>query len=122
MALYDNSHEPTNAIRTRVKDLAVAGIPQYLIARIIGIDKETLTKYYDYELETGLPEAVHRIANVVAMQAESGCQKSQALFLKTRGAQYGWVEKQIVETVNSDETNELKDKIKELEGKFDRDY
>jgi hypothetical protein len=97
----------------------MAGIPVYLIAKIIKIDDETLTKHYEYELSCS---QVARIANVVAVQAENGNEKSQALLLKTQGAKFGFVEKQIVENVNSEDAQALRDKIKELEGKFDRDY
>lgn len=122
MALYDNTHVPTPELRTRVKDLAIAGIPVYLIAKVVKLDDETLTKHYEYELSCSQAEAVQRIAKVVAIQAERGDPKAQALYLKTQGAKFGWVEKQIVETKSSDDTKELKEKIKELEAKHERDY
>lgn len=122
MALYDNTHVPTPELRQRVTDLAIAGIPKYLIAKVIKIDDETLTKHYDYELSVAQPEAVERIAKVVAIQAEAGDPKAQALYLKTQGAKFGWVEKQIVETTTNDDTKELKEKIKELEDTYKRDY
>lgn len=125
MVLYNggaNAHVPTKELKQRVIDLATAGIPQYLIAKIIKIDKETLTKHYEFELETAQPEAVERISKVVALQAEAGDPKAQALYLKTQGAKFGWVEKQVVETVSVDETQALKDKIRELEDKFTKDY
>ena len=117
-----NPHVPTEEMRTRVKDLAVAGIPVYLIAKVVKIDDETLTKHYEYELSCSQAEAVQRIAKVVALQAEAGDPKAQALYLKTQGAKFGWIEKQVVETTTSDETKELKDKVKALEGKYDKEY
>ncbi len=122
MTLYNNSHAPTPALRQRVADLAVAGIPVYLIAKIIKIDDETLTKYYEYELSCAEAEAIERVAKVVSIQAEGGNEKSQALLLKTRGAKYGWVEKQVIETKNADEVKDLKDTVKALEEKYSRDY
>jgi len=122
MALYDNTHVPTPELRQRITDLAIAGIPVYLISKIVKLDDETITKHYDYELSCSQPQAVTRIAKVVALQAEAGDPKAQALYLKTQGAKFGWVEKQIVETKNTDETKDLKDKIKELEAKHERDY
>lgn len=125
MALYNggaNKHEPTDSLRERVTDLSIAGIPQYMIAKVIGIDEETLKKYYQHELDCSEPEAVERVASTVVMQAMNGNEKSQSLYLKTKGAKYGWIEKQIVENVSADETKELKDKIKELESQFERDY
>lgn len=120
--VMSNEHIPTEAIKQRVKDLAMAGIPKYMIAKLIKIDDETLTKYYAYELETGLAETIGDVARTVAFQAKNGNEKSQALLLKTQGARFGWVEKQVVETVSNDETLALKEKVKELEGKFDKDY
>ena len=122
MTLYDNTHVKTDELSTQVKELSVAGIPQYLIAKIIKIDDETLTKHYQYELTCSEPQVVARIARIVAMQAEDGCTKSQALLLKTRGSKYGWVEKHVVENVDSSETEALKLKVAELEGKFASDY
>lgn len=122
MVLYDNTHKPTEELRTRVKDLAIAGVPLYLIAKIIKLDEETVRKHYDYELNCAQAECVSRIAKVVAIQAEGGDSKAQALYLKTQGAKFGFVEKQVIESKNADETQALKDKVKELESKFDRDY
>ncbi len=122
MVLYDNTHVPTEKLRQRVSDLAIAGIPIYLIAKIIKIDDETLTKHYDYELSCAEPEAVERIAKTVAIQALEGDQKSQALYLKTKGAKYGWVEKQVIEHGTNEDTQALKDKIKALEHEHDKDY
>lgn len=122
MVLYDNTHVPTPELRVRVRDLAVAGIPVYLIAKVVKLDDETLTKHYDYELSCSQADVVQRIAKVVAVQAEQGDPKAQALYLKTQGAKYGWVEKQVIESVNANDTQALKDKVKELEQKHDKDY
>ena len=86
------------------------------------IDDETLTKHYEHELSCATPEAVERIAKVVIIQAEQGDSKAQALYLKTQGAKFGWVEKQVIEQQSSEDTQALKDKIKELEGKYVKDY
>lgn len=122
MALYDNSHKPNVEMSVRVRDLAIAGIPVYLIAKIVKLDDETLTKYYQYELSCSQAEAVQRIAKVVALQAEGGDSKAQALYLKTQGAKFGWVEKQVVENVSNDETQALKDQITKLEQQHVKDY
>lgn len=122
MALYDNSHAPTKELRQRVSDLAIAGIPKYLIAKIIKIDDETLNKHYDYELSCAEPEAIERVAKTIYAQALEGNEKSQSLYIKTKGAKYGWVEKQVIETINSEETQAMQDKVAELESKHQRDY
>lgn len=125
MVLYNggaNAHVPTPELKQRVTDLVITGTPKYLIAEVIGIDDETLTKHYRYELTTAKSIAIQRIGKTVYQQALEGNDKSQALYLKTQGASHGWVEKQIVENVASDDTKELKDKIKELEDKYAKDY
>ena len=122
MALYDNTHYPTPESKQRVCDLVMSGAPKYIIAEIIGIDDETLTKHYKTELSTAKTIAIERIGKTVYQQALEGNEKSQALYLKTQGASHGWIEKQVIETVGNDDTKELKDKIKELEDKYKRDY
>ncbi len=117
-----NPHEPTEALRQRVSDLATAGIPKYLIARIIGIAEDTLSKHYDYQLTCGQAETVERITKVVATQAQEGDGKAQALYLKTQGAKFGWVEKQVVETVDNAQTTELLNKVKQLEDRYSKEF
>jgi hypothetical protein len=119
---HPHDHHPTDLMRQRVSDLARAGTPQYLIAKIVGIDKETLTKYYEYQLTCAKSEAIERIGNIVYKQALDGDIKSQSLYLKTQGSSHGWIEKQVVETVGSDELLELKSKVTDLEDKYKRDY
>lgn len=121
MAMY-NEHIPSFSMRKRVADLACAGIPKYLIADIIDIDEETLNKHYRRELATSQALLIDKIASVVAIQAMEGNEKSQALLLKTQGAKFGFVEKQVVENINNDDTQELRDKIAALEDKYSKDY
>lgn len=120
--LYDNSHSPTLELSKRIKDLAFAGLPLHIIAKVVKLDDDTVKKYYSYELQCAEPEAIAAVAKVVKIQAEGGCTKSQALYLKTKGAKYGWVEKQIIETISSDEMQVLKDKAAEFENKHDKEY
>jgi hypothetical protein len=117
-----NEHNPTYSLKVRIKDLAVAGIPLYLIARIVELDDDTVKRHYKRELDCAEPEQVERISKIVAIQAENGNEKSQALYLKTKGAKYGWVEKQVVETVSAEDTQELREKIAALEEKYCKDY
>lgn len=122
MGNFNNEHIPTQALRDRVIDLVRSGAPVYIMAEILDMDQATLNKYYGKELKTAKTEAIERIGKTVYQLALEGDPKAYALYLKTQGASHGWVEKQVVETVNSDETLALKDKVKELEGKFQRDY
>ena len=121
MAIH-NPHEPTDALRQRISDLAVAGIPLNLICEIVELDDDTVRKHYKRELTCAEPIAVERVAKTVVMQALNGNEKSQSLYMKTKGAKFGWVEKQVIENQTADETKELKDKLKELEDKFQREY
>ncbi len=125
MTLYKgdaNKHEPTDALRRRVCDLVMSGAPIHIICEIIGVNDDTLRKYYKYELTTAKAIAIERIGQTVYQQALGGDSKAQALYLKTQGASQGWVEKQVIETTNVDETADIKAKIIELEEKYNRDY
>ena len=121
MAIH-NPHEPTPELRQRVCDLVMAGTPIYIICEIIDINDDTLRKCYDKELKTAKSIAIERIAKTVYQQAVEGDSKAQALYLKTQGASQGWIEKQVIETNVADDTKELKEKLKELEAKHQKDY
>lgn len=118
----NNEHMPNDDMRQRIKDLVVAGIPKHLICKIVKLNDDTLNLHYSYELDCAQAEIVGDISRVVAVQALNGNEKSQALYLKTQAAKYGWVEKQVVETSNDTDTQALKDKVAELEEKYKRDY
>lgn len=117
-----NTHQPTDELRQRVCDLVMCGTPKYLIAQVLELDDETVTKYYAKELATAKSIAIERIGKIVYRQALDGSEKSQALYLKTQGASQGWVEKQVIETVDNNETQELREKIAALEDKYSKDY
>lgn len=116
------THIPTAQTRERVKDLVCAGIPKRLICKVLEINEVTLDKYYELELECSMPKLINDIAKVVAIQALDGNEKSQALYLKTQGAKYGWVEKQVIEQTSNEDSEALKLKIQELEEKYTKDY
>ncbi len=117
-----NPHVPTPELKQRVCDLVMSGAPIHIICEILGINDDTLRKHYDHELKTAKAVAIERIGKTVYQQAIEGDSKAQALYLKTQGASQGWIEKQVIETNVNDDTKELKDKLKELESKFERDY
>jgi hypothetical protein len=125
MTLYNggaNKHIPTPELRQRICDLVMSGAPIHIICEIIEMDDDTLRKHYSKELKTAKAVAIERIGKTVYQQAVDGDSKAQALYLKTQGASQGWVEKQVIENTTADDTKELKDKLKELEAKFERDY
>jgi len=122
MTLYNGEHKPTPELRQRIKDLAIAGIPLHVICKVIKLNDDTVRKYYSRELECAEPEAIERVAKTIVMQAEAGDAKAQNLYMKTKGAKYGWVEKQVIETRSDEDTMELKNRIAELEAQHERDY
>jgi hypothetical protein len=73
-------------------------------------------------LSTAQAQAVERITKTVYQQAVEGDSKAQALYLKTQGAKFGFVEKQVVENVDSADTQALKEQVKALEDKYHRDF
>jgi hypothetical protein len=117
-----NEHFPTSQTRQRVKDLIVCGVSQENTANIIGICVETLQKHYKRELNTALDEMITRVGTKALELAEQGNDKMIGLVLKTRGASRGWVEKQVIETIDSKETEELKASIAKLEAEHIKDY
>lgn len=122
MANPNNEHIPSAAQRQRVCDLVMCGTPKYLIAEVLEISVMTLDKHYHRELGTAKTLAIERIGKTVYQQAIEGDSKAQALYLKTQGASHGWVEKQVIENVSSEEAEQLKSKISELEEQYKRDY
>ena len=115
-------HIPTYNERVRVRDLARVGVSQEIIASIMGFSVETLVKHYHKEIYHSTPEIIERIGNKAFQLANEGNEKMISLVLKTKGAQFGWVEKQVIETVENKETEELKSKIAELEQKYNKEY
>lgn len=119
----NNEYIPDDFTRTRVEDMARAGIPKGLIAEIIEIDTETLDKYYGKEVRHATPKAVARVGATLYQQALNGDTKAMALYLKTQGAKFGWIEKQVIEVAtDNQETKELQERVLMLEQKHTKDY
>jgi hypothetical protein len=117
-----NEHVPTRELRTRISDLAIAGIPLGLIADIVELDDDTVKKHYRRELTLAEPIAIERVAKTVVMQAIEGNEKCMQMYLKMKGRKFGWVDAQVIENVSDAENQALKLKVKELEEKHEKDY
>lgn len=65
------AHEPTAAARKQVEAMAAYGIPEWDIARVIGVDPKTLRKHYSEELATGHVRANARVADTLFKKATS---------------------------------------------------
>lgn len=71
------SHEPTPESRNRVKLMAIAGITQDDMSKVIGISKPTLEAHYRDELDLALIEANMKVAaNMYAMATGPRDQKN----------------------------------------------
>lgn len=85
-------HEATDKDRKTVESMASYGIPEDDIARVIGISRPTLRKWYSYELETGHIKANSMVAQSLynkAMGSGQGAVTACIFWLKVRA---GWVE------------------------------
>lgn len=77
-------HKPTAEQRKLVEAMAAFGIPQLEICNVIGINKDTLLKYYRKELDTATATANTKIANVLYTKALAGDTACVIFWLKTR--------------------------------------
>lgn len=63
------AYEPTEKERRQVKTLAGMGIPDYDIAKVLGVSEPTMRKYFAHELEVGHIEANAQVAQSLFKQA-----------------------------------------------------
>ncbi len=80
-------HIPDDKTREMVRDLVVLGVKQDKIADYLKISVDTLDKYYRYELDHGLYEALAPVARTAIQLAQAGNLKMIDLVLKYRA---GW--------------------------------
>jgi hypothetical protein len=78
-------YEPTSAERERVKYMALGGVDQPVIAKVIGISVPTLEKHYRNELDTALGGTIGLAAGKLHKAIEEGQAWAICFFLKTRG-------------------------------------
>ena len=83
-------YEPTDKDRTTIEVMVAGGIPQENIARVIGIDKKTMYKYYREELDTSADKANAAIAKTLFQQAKDGNTSAAIWWTKAR---MGWKDK-----------------------------
>jgi hypothetical protein len=77
-------HEPDPGLRRQVEAMAAYGIPEFDIARVVGIDPKTLRKYYFDELDLGSTKANAQVAGFLFNSARNGNVSAQIFWLKTR--------------------------------------
>lgn len=88
-------HEPDDKSRLTVKTAAGYGLPQEMIATLVGISENTLRKHYRDELSMGKAAATFQVAQTLFTRATTGKDLGAAIFwLK---AQAGWREKHVLD-------------------------
>lgn len=98
---------PTDKDRATVKSMSAFGIPDYEIAKVIGITPPTLRKHFWQELEVGHIEANAKVAQSLFKKATGdGNQAVQAaiFWLKARA---GWSDKAPEETLGKKEQRDI---------------
>lgn len=78
-------YEPTAKDRATVKAMTAYGIKQEDVARVIGINAETMRIHFRDELDTAMAEANAKVAQALFKQAtEHGSVAAMCFWLKTR--------------------------------------
>lgn len=84
------AYQPTDRDREQVKVLVTAGVQCKIIAQVIGISPNTLSKHFQHEISTSKHMANARVAAALFKSAvESNNVTAQIFWLKT---QAGWRE------------------------------
>lgn len=84
------AYEADEKTRAQVKMLAAMGIPDYDIAKVIGISGPTMRKYYMAELETGHIEANAQVAQSLFKQATNKDKPNVVAAIFWLKARAGW--------------------------------
>lgn len=111
-------HAPTDTTRAQVKAMAGFGIKQQDIAKVVGISKPTLEKYYRAELDTGMIVANSMVAESLYHMATTGKVPAAAMFwMKCRA---GWKEVEPAGPPRAPEetARAIKDALVEIEKKI----
>tara|TARA_R100000808_G_C2124663_1_gene135122 strand:- start:571 stop:924 length:354 start_codon:yes stop_codon:yes gene_type:complete len=99
-------HKRTQQNIKTVQAMAAYGIPHNEIAAVLGINRTTLTKYYDEELKISLAQANARIAEKLYHKADAGDVKAMMFWLERRGGD-AWKNKPVVTFAPADFTIDI---------------
>lgn len=115
-----NPHQPTEQTRSQVSALKSFGVNLDDISAYIGIDRKTLSKYYDEEIKTAQIKANAQVGKYLYTAASgnlvddgathSDCLRSAMFWAKTR---MGWKESDIMEV---GVTNQLAELLTQIDG------
>lgn len=86
------SYEPDEKTRTQVQMLSAMGIPDFEIAKVVGLSGPTLRKYYMAELETGHIRANAQVAQSLYNQATNKEKPNIAAAIFWLKCRAGWKE------------------------------
>lgn len=113
-------HAPTDRLRAEVSALVSFGNTQQEIAKHIGIDINTLVKYYRDEIDNSVVRANAKVAAKLFRKAtESEDLTAMIFWLKTRAQ---WREKNGDEKSNSDLHDDLFKRKHELDEKNKKEF
>src|SRR6056297_848361 len=73
------THKPTDDQRHMVEAMQSYGIPQYEIAKVIGIDDKTLRKHYRSEIDKGAPLANAKVGRFLFNAASGDALSDESL-------------------------------------------
>lgn len=105
-------HKPTETTLKRARLLAGYRVPKGQIALIIGVNTDTLEKYYGDEMMKGVANTNRRVVKALLQNALKGDTTAQIWWTK---AQLGWSEKK--EDKEKDETiNRLLEIVTKITG------
>lgn len=82
--------EPTEKDRATAKMMAAFGIPQYDIAKVIGVSEPTLRKHFRDELEVAHIEATAKVAQNLFRKATGDGKEAVAAAIFWLRARGGW--------------------------------
>jgi hypothetical protein len=86
------AYEPSARDREQVKMMSAMGIPDYDIAKVIGLSGPTMRKYFAQELEVGHIQANAQVAQSLFRQATDKEKPSVAAAIFWLKARAGWSE------------------------------
>ncbi len=95
-------HEPTGKTRAEVESMAGFGIPEERIAKVIGISRSTLRRWYKVELELGSTKASAMVIGNLFKQATKDHPSSIPAAIFWAKTREGWREKVSVEHSGKD--------------------
>jgi hypothetical protein len=88
------SHTYDTKIAKQIKLLSAMGIPDFDVAKVVGISAPTMRKYYTTELEVGHIEANAQVAQSLFRQATNDVKPNVAAAIFWMKCRAGWSENQ----------------------------